>query len=635
MESKALPLLFAPLRIGRIELKNRIVMVPMATNFNEAARIDFYLARARGEVGLIQLPGGNVDPASDYSPITPLYDDRFIPSLAQLVEVIHSAGALVSIQLWHAGRQLHLLRPGMSVVAPSAVPWSRSAKVPRELSTAEVEELVEKFVQTAMRARKAGIDFVEVHAAHGYLAGGFLSPQTNKRTDKYGGDLAGRTTFVVEIIRRIKEEAGKDFPVSCRINGTDNVTGGLTLDDAKAIAPILVDAGLDLISVSASVYGAYPTIIPPVDIPHGCNVPLAEGVKSVVNVPVITVGRINDPRLGEEILAAGKADLIGMGRALLTDPELPAKAARGEFQEIRKCIACNTCIDSLDLGPIRCLVNPALGREKEMEIVPVVQKKKVMVIGGGPAGLEAARVAALRGHEVSLYEKEQHLGGQWLLAAAPPYKQEFTELIDYQSHQLAKLKVKVVVGKQVSASLVRELRPDVVIVATGTVPTRPPVPGMEMSKVVSAWDILRGNSGTGSKVLVVGSGSVGLETAHFLVAQGKEVTVIEMLGKLGADMGDTLRWHLLNRLREHRITIAHSTELKQVNEQGVVVHRNGSEEVWTGFDTVVLATGSRSDNELAGELKGMVAELHVIGDALQPRKGTDATREGAEVAGRI
>ena len=545
-----LPLLFTPLKIGRIELKNRIVMPPAATHLGEEARIDFYVARARGGVGLIQLPPGIVDPASDYVAAPPLYNEKSVPVLARLVDAIHSAGAVVSMQLWHGGRQLHVFDDKTIPVAPSPIPWSRSAKVPRELSIPEIEELVEKFARAAMRAKRAGVDFVELHAAHGYLISEFFSPRSNKRTDEYGGDVAGRTRFAVEIIRRIKELAGDDFPVCCRINGADNIHGGLTLDDAKAMAPILVEAGLDLISISAGVYGSYPTIVPFVHTPSGCNVPLAEGVKSVVKVPVITAGRINDPHLAEEILVAGKADLIGMARALLTDPEFPNKAARGEFEDIRQCVACNTCIDSLYFGPIQCPVNPALGRERELGIVPVTEKKKVLVIGGGPAGLEAARVAALRGHEVTLYEKGQRLGGQWLLAAAPPHKQEFMELTNYQTRQLSRLGVTVKLGKEVSTTLVEELKPDVVIVATGAVPLELPIPGIELGKVVTAWDTLQGNSRAGSSVMVVGGGNVGLETAHFLAEQGKKVTVIEMLRRVGADMGETVRWHQLRSLKE-------------------------------------------------------------------------------------
>ncbi len=627
--------LFTPIRIRQVELKNRIVMTPVVTHLSEASEIDFYVSRARGGAGLIQLPPGIIDQASDNGVVLPLWDDRSVPRLARIVEAVHSAGSMVSIQLFHAGRQLESACTGSPIVAPSPIPWSRSAEIPRELSIQEIRELVQKFARAAKRARSAGVDFVEVHAAHGYLLSEFLSPLSNKRTDEYGGDLKGRTRFIVEIIKRIKEELGGDFLVSCRINGADNIAGGLTLDEAKTIAPILVDAGLDLISVSAGMFGSYPTIVPPFDMPQGCNVPLAEGVKNVVNVPVIVAGRITDPNLAEEILQDGKADLIGMARALIADPKLPSKAAKGQFEEICKCIACNTCIDFVDIGPILCTVNSAAGRESELEIVPAVRKKRVLVIGGGVAGLEAARIARLRGHQVSLYEKERHLGGQWLLAAAPPHKQEFVELIKHESRQLKKLGVRVQLGKAVSVSLVRRQKPDVVIVATGALPLELPTSRIQSVKVVASWDILRGKSRVGGSVLVVGGGSGGLETAHFLAEQGNKVTIIEMLGRIGADMGATGRWHLLNRLKQHDVTMFRSTKLKRVNKQEIVVLRNDSEEVWTGFDTIVIAIGSKSSNKLAAALTGVVEEIHVIGDAIQPRKGVDAIREGAEIGCRI
>jgi len=535
----------------------------------------------------------------------------------------------------NGGRQLHIFDDATIPVAPSPLPWSKNARIPRELSIPEIEELVEKFARAAMNAKKAGVDFVELHGAHGYLISEFLSPNSNKRTDKYGGDLAGRTRFTVEIIQRIKELAGDDFPVSCRINGADNIPGGLTLDDAKAIAPIMVKAGLNLISVSAGVYGSYPTIVPFVYTPHGCNVPLAAGIKSAVNIPVITAGRINDPRLAEDILANGKADLIGMARALFTDPELPMKASRGEFDDIRKCIACNTCIDSLDLDPIDCTVNPTLGRERELEIKPAPRRKKVLVIGGGPAGLEAARVAALRGHAVTLYEKETRLGGQWLLATIPPHKEEFIELINYQTRQLARLGVTVKLGEETTALLVQELKPDAVVLATGSVPRELPVPGINRANVVTARDVLSGNIKTGNTVLVVGGGNVGLETAHFLAEQGKQVTVIEMLRQVGADLGNTAKWHLFNKLKKHRVTMHRRTELKGMTRTEVTVCRKGKEETWPGFDTVVLAAGARPSNELAAALKDLVNELYVIGDAAEPRKAVDAIREGAETGCRI
>jgi len=634
-ENKALPLLFTPLKFGRIELKNRIVMPPAATHLGEDAKLDFYVTRAKGGVGLIQLPPGSVDPASEYAPSVPLYHDQAIPTLARLVDAIHAAGAVVSIQLWHGGGQLHVSDSDTVPVAPSPIAWSRGSRVPKELSVQEIEELIDKFARAAVRAQKAGVDFVEIHGAHGYLVSEFFSPQSNQRNDGYGGDIAGRARFAVEIIRRIKEKAGEDFPVSCRMNGADNIPGGLELDDAGAIAQTLEGAGLDLISISAGVYGSCPTIVPYVDAPNGCNVPLAEGVKRAVTIPVIAAGRINDPRLAEEILATGKADLVGMFRALVTDPEMPGKAARGKFEEIRKCIACNTCIDALDLGPIMCTVNPTFGREKELAIVPATRKKKVLVIGGGPAGLEVARVAALRGHEVTLYDRKSRLGGQWLLAAAPPHKQEFIELINYHTQQLDKLGVTVILGKEVSASLVEEIKPDAVVVATGAVPLELSLPGINHHSVSNAWDVLQGDVETGKNVLVVGGGNVGLETAHFLAEKGRQVTVIEKLKQVGTDMGGTVRWLLLRTLKEYGVTIARSTELKEITGDGVTVSRNGQEEVWSQFDNVVLAIGAQPLNELVTALKDVVEELYVIGDAAAPRRAVDAIREGAETGCRI
>ena len=623
-----LPLLFSPFKFGRIEIRNRIVMTPTATHLPEAAHLEFYLARARGGVGLIQLAPGIVDANSHYDTATALYDDKFVPALARLVTAVHAEGAAISIQLWHAGRQLEIRN--LPMVAPSPISYSRTARVPRELSIPEIEELVEKFARAALRARQAGVDFVEIHGAHGYLVSEFLSPWSNKRTDKYGGDVAGRTRFVVEIIRRIKELAGADFPVSCRINGADNVRGGATIDEAKAIAPVLVAAGLDIISVSAGVYGSYPTIIPPYDTPQGCYVPLAAAIKSAVTIPVIAAGRINDPRLAEEVLKAGKADLVGMARALIADPALPNKAQHGEFDQIRKCIACNTCNDAIDGGPVRCTVNPAVGKEKELVPVPAARKKKVMVIGSGPAGMQAAIVAAQRGHSVSLYEKEAQLGGQWRLAAVPPHKADFLELVNYQSRQLTHLGVSVQLGQEVSLPLVEVQQPDVVVVATGALPAS--IAGCEApGKVITAWDVLRGTVATGKRVLVVGGGSVGLETAHFLAERGKQVSVIEMTEKVGMDMGETMRYHLLYRLKALKVRSITATRLKRVTERGITVIRNDAEEVWTEFDTVVLAVGARPANELAGALKGKVKELYVIGDAVSPRRGVNAVVEGATI----
>jgi len=636
---RALRCLFTPIRIGKLELKNRIIMPPMIERLavdgmvSEAVK-DFYAARARGGVALIVLTPGIIDESMASSIQLGIYEDRFIPRLKELTDLVHASGAAIGIELMHLGRQGGEIK-GYRPVAPSPIPWAPHEEVPRELTIAEIEDLVEKFANGARRAREAGFDLVELHACHGYLLSGFLSPHTNLRQDKYGGDVAGRARFVVEIVQHIKEKAGSDLPVSCRINGADHIPGGVTLDMACETARLFEDAGADLIGVSSGAYGSYPVIVPPYDQPHGCNVPLAERVKKAVRVPVAVAGRLDDPWVADEVLASGKADLIAMARGLLADPDLPKKALRGEFNDIRKCIACNVCIDSDPTGPIVCTVNPEAGREREMQIVAVPEQKRVLVIGGGLAGLEAARVTALRGHRVSLFEENEELGGQWVLAATPPHKEDHMRFLNNLCSQLEKLGVEINLGKKVTAAMVEELQPDAVIVATGAVPLVPPITGVEREGVITAWDVLRGHK-VGQRVLVIGGGMTGLETAEFLAQQGKEVVVVEQLKRVGADMGATVRWHLMNRLKGQKVEVLTSTQVGEIGPEGVVtVLRNGREETLRGFDAIVLACGARPRNEVTAQIGGKVKELYVIGDAAKARKGLDAMREGAEIGRKI
>lgn len=641
MQEEAFKMLFRPLKIRGMELRNRIVMTPLQVNFstdgmsNERYK-DFFEIRAQSGAALIMVEPVMVYETTDDRSLT-LFDDKFIPRLAELVETIHSNGALAGIQINHLGRQGNLIlsKNAPYPVAPSPLPWSPNGEAPRELSRDEIKELVETFAEAARRVKEAGFDLVEIHGAHGYLVSQFLSPLSNIRTDEYGGDTKGRARFAIEIIKRIREKVGDDFPVSCRINGADNIPGGLVLEDAKAIAPLLVEAGLDLISISAGTNRAYPTIVPGYETPPACYVPLAEGVKSVVDVPVLGGGCITDLRLAEEVLEAGRVDLIAMTRAFIADPEMIHKSLRGEADEIRKCIHCNTCIESSMFGSLICLTNPEVGREAELKIIPAVKRKKVMVIGGGLAGLEAARVAALRGHRVSLYEEGDKLGGQWRLAATPPHKQGFNELINYLSNQILKNGVEVTLGKKVTAADVDDQRPDAVVVATGATPLLPYIRGVEQERVVTAHDVLRGHDRIGDRVLIVGGGGIGLETAEFLEDRGKEVTVVEMLKRVGKDMGATVRWNLLHRIKEGGIKTFTSTEVDEIGNQGIEVKKNGSKETWEGFDTVVLAVGMRSRNKIVDEIKGKVEEVYVIGDAADPRKGVSAMREGAEVGRKI
>jgi len=633
--------LFTPIKVGRLELKNRIIMPPMIDRLathgapNEAVK-DFYAARARGGVALIVLTPGIVD-ISMASPIQlGIYDDGFIPGFKQFTDLIHSCGGLMGIQLMHLGRQggeIKRYKP----VAPSPIPLTPKDEVPRELTTGEVEGLVEKFAEAARRARDAGFDMVELHGCHGYLLSGFLSPLTNQRRDKYGGSVANRARFVMEIVSLIKGRVGRDFPVSVRMNGSDYMPGGVTVDMARQTAKLLEEAGADMIGVSGGAYGSYPVIVPPYDQPRGCNVPLAAAVKEAVEVPVAVAGRLDDPLVADEVLVSGKADVIAVARGLLADPELPNKASRGDFKGIRRCIACNVCIDGdpTPVSPITCTVNPEAGREREMAMVPAPRQKKVMVIGGGLAGLEAARVAAARGHKVTLYEENADLGGQWLLASKPPHKQDHMLLLAYMVGQLEKLGVERKRGVKVTAALVEEARPDVVLVATGAKPLVPPIPGVEREEVVTAWDVLGGRE-VGRRVLVVGGGLTGLETAEFLAGQGKEVVVVEMLKRVGADMGGTVRWHLMNRTKTLNIKTFVSTQIKEIRPKGVVVvSRNDAEETWNAFDTIVLACGVRPKDELSKQIQGKVKEAHVIGDAAKARRGLEAIRSGSEIGRKL
>ncbi len=440
-----------------------------------------------------------------------------------------------------------------------------------------------------------------------------------------------------DLIRLIKERAGRDFPVSVRMNGSDYIPGGTTVGMARETAALLVQAGADMIGVSGGAYGSYPVIVPPYDQPRGSNVPLAAAIKKAVSVPVSVAGRLDDPLIADAVLVSGQADLIAVARGLLADPELPLKAARGDFAGIRRCIACNVCIDGdpSPVSPITCTVNPEAGRERMMAIAPATRRRKVMVAGGGLAGLEAARVAAVRGHHVTLYEETAQPGGQWLLAAKPPHKEDHLLLLRYLLGQLDRLGVEVRCGMKVTAAVVTEARPDVVLVATGAQPLVPPIPGVDQPGVVTAWDVL-GGLDAGPRVLVVGGGLTGLETAEYLAQRGREVVVVEMLPRVGADMGATVRWHLMNRTRGLNIKTFVSTRIREIRPGGVVVvSRAGAGQTWEPFDTVVLACGVRPKDDLSGELAGMGPEVHVIGDAARPRRGLDAIRSGGEMGRRL
>jgi NAD(H)-dependent 7beta-hydroxy-3-oxo-delta4-cholenoic acid oxidoreductase len=626
----------------------------MATNYANAdgtisRRLRDYLeARAKGGVGLIILEVTTIDGSFPYILNTiGLWDDKLIPSFRELTNAVHAPGAKVVPQLSHPGPESISYLNGIQPVGPSVILSHSHKQICRELSIAEIERIIEQFGDAARRAREAGCDGVELHAAHSYmLLGSFISALRNRRSDDYGGSIEGRLKLPLEVIKNIRAKAGRDFPIILRISGDEVAPGGRDIRETQYIAPILAEAGADAFHISS---GTFPEvswrILPPTGTPRGLNVSLSKAVKEVVDVPVMVVGRINDPRFAEDILKRNEADLIVMGRALLADPDLPKKASAGSFDDIAPCIGCGLgCIAGREAGRrMTCLVNPTVGREKKMTISPAAKAKKVMVVGGGPGGLEVARVAALRGHQVTLYERETELGGQFKLAAVPPLKQELSKAIKYLSAQIEKAGVDVHLNTEVTPEIVKKVKPDVVIVATGGESLVPDIPGAKGAKVISAHDVLAGKVVVPcGNVLVLGGGMVGLEVADYLANPGDNavigctsVTVVEMLENVGMDMVPEGRTLLMQRLREKGVRILTSATVKEILDDGVVVTRDGREEAICGMDCIILAMGAKSVDKLSEKIKDKVAEVYVIGDAKEPRKALEAIAEGAEVGRKI
>ena len=652
---KKLTHLFNPIRIGNVELKNRIAMSPMATGFANADStvsqklMDYHEARAKGGVGLIILGVTSVDEFYPYPVTLRISDDSFIPGFKALTDSVHKHGAKIIPQITHPGpASLAPLFGGPQPVGPSVMNYPATGQVCRELSIEEIGPIITQFGDAARRAREAGFDGVELHAAHGYmLVGCFLSPMRNRRTDEYGGSIDARLRFPLEVIKSIKEKAGEDFPIILRISGDELVTGGQDIRQTQYIAPILAEAGVDAFHISSGLlYEMSWRIMPPIGTPLGLNAGYAEAVKKVVDVPVMVVGRINDPLFAEDILEKGQADMVAIGRGLLADPELPVKAMEGRFEDIAPCTGCSLgCLATAVKGePMTCVINPTVGREREMAIEPAAKPRKVMVVGAGPGGMEAARVAAVRGHEVSLYEKADRVGGQFNLASVPPAKQEMSKFIKYLNTQIHKAGVNLHLNTEVTPEMVDQLRPDAVIMATGGEPITPDIPGIQRENVLDSHDLLSGRVvlPPGNKV-ILGGGMVGLEVAEFLADPGdhplpgpSRVTVVEMLDAVGMDLAPDLRALLMKRLRENGVRILTSARVEEIIENGVVVsYQDGSRENLANMDHIVLALGAGSVDVLSHAIRDKVAEVHVIGDAKQPRKALEAIAEGSEAGRKI
>ena len=628
--------LFEKTNIGAMELKNRICLGEIAPQAKfiggdvTQQSVDFYTARARGGCGLVMVGGVMVDITGVGGMNWCLIDDdKYIPAFAYLAKAVHEASpdVKVGVQIHHLGRQMYKdslnAYAFMNPVAPSPIKIG-AGTVPHELTTEEVEHMVDQFVEAAVRVQKAGYDCVQVHGAHGYLVSSFMSPFSNKRTDKYGGSLENNVRFACEIVRGIKERCGRDFPVLMKINGDDFVDAReqITPEYAKALAPFLEEAGVDELHVSAGQYDALlPGGVSPYWIPKAFHADTCAGLKQVVKIPVGCIDRVDSPELAEEILAQGKADLIWMLRPLVADPDLPNKALAGKPEEINTCIACNVCIDYLANGFIhetRCAVNPDAWREGVAHIEPSLRTKKVLVVGAGPAGMEAARIAAQIGHDVTLWEKDTQLGGQLNLAAVPPLKGEIKSLIRYFAVQLAKEGVKVELRKEATRASVKEFAPDVLIIAAGSSTFFPPIPGIESASVADARAVLAGTAKAGKQVVIIGGGEVGLETAELLAQEGKKVSVVELLSAVGERMVKDGFAYVNAQLAKYGVEILTSTKVEKITEKSVEVVTGQGEKRSLPADTVIIAAGAKPNQKVQEELQGLAREVYLAGDCLVP-----------------
>ena len=634
--------LMDPGNIGKMRLKNRLVVPAMVTMYaNEDGTIskryiNYLEARAKGGWGLIITEDQRIsEDAGGFFNLPGLWNDSQIERQKMLTSAVHTHGAKIAAQIYHAGRQTTKSVTGKQPVGPSHLADPITGEVPRELSVREIRDIKQKFADAALMAKNTGYDAVEVHGAHGYLISTFLSPFSNKRTDDYGGNLINRSRFALEIVNAIQEKTGTDYPIIFRISADELLDNGLTIEDTKIIASLLEDAGVDAIHVSVGVNATSQYTIAPSAVSQGWATDYADKIRSVINIPVITVNRITQPYMAESILKGGKADFVAMGRASLADPELPLKAQKGDLKDINYCIGCRQgCIGQLIKNrPIGCLVNPLCGHENEFSHEKVSVSKKVMIVGGGPAGMTAAIFTAKRGHEVHLYEKNDRLGGQWLLASMPHVKEEYNQMVVWQKNQLKNLGVNITLNKMVDEKLVEKINPDVLVIATGSIQYPIEIPGIEHENVAYTNDVLSGKADVGKNVLIIGGGLGGPQTAEFLVLQGHLVTLITKSSKISPKLEGGTRFFLLKILKEHEVNIITDASTDKITSEGVIFSVNGETCELNGFDTILVSSRLKP----LEELKSLESKYHVvvIGDAKKIDDGLNAVKDGFESSMKI
>ncbi len=637
MYNKELKCLFKPLNMPNLKLKNRFYMAPMGTGFDIDKTTDFLAARAKGGVALITTGEASVHPGGRAGLKNELLaeNDNDIVSLSRLAKAAQKEGAKIVLQINHAGRYSSGKKVGGQSVAPSAIMSGYTGETPRELTTGEADDLVIAFAEAALRGRKAGFDGVELMGSSGYLISQFLSPLTNKRKDKYGGDTLGRASFLTSIIKETRKVVGPDFNICVKFDADDGMQGGITIDESKIFAPALVAAGADRLHIWAGWHESRRPMLP-MSVPAGAFTYLATEIKNIVTVPVSTVGRINDPFIAAKIIAEGKADLIGLGRALLADPEFVIKTEQDRLKEIRRCTACCHCFDRIlsstkkgEDTEIYCALNPETGREGENLIKKAGKPRHVAIAGAGPAGLEAARVAAMRGHKVTLYERSMKIGGMVNLSFIPPYKNELKNIVDYYSCHAESNKINIKTNKEFTIDEIKTIKPDVVIFATGAKPAFPKIPGLAENKVYTAIEVLEGKVYAGENVAIIGGGMIGLETAEFLADNGRKVTVIEM-DRIASDIGPTSRPGIISRIKQ-KAEILSSTRVLEIRNKSILVSGKDNREKEIFADTIVLAAGMESYTDWMKESALNGIEYYRIGSCKNPGQIDDAISDGFNI----
>ena len=644
--SKMFPNLFSPAKIGTLTLKNRILKAPQSSGMSNMdgtvseRLVRYYRDQAAGGAGCIVVEYAYVDDIGAKSAHCHLgiSSNEHIPGLAWLAENIREMGAAPAIQIEHCGRQKFL--GTQPICAPSALPWPKLwdqygvQSVPHVLTIEEIQDIVHAFGDSALRAKKAGFELVEIHGAHGYLLTNFFSPHTNHRTDLYGGSLENRMRIYVEIVRDVRKKVGPDFPVTIRLSGTDYEPDGFPIEDTIAMAKVLEREGIDAFHISGGDHHTMIHQVSPMAMSLCHNTWAAEAIKKEVSVPVIASGSITLPEYAEEIIASGKGDFVGLGRPLWADPEWPNKAAADHPEDIRPCIRCNEgCLERtfFNYKAITCAVNPVVSREGELKITPAPVKKKVAVVGGGTAGMEAARVLKLRGHDVTIYEEKPENGGLLHEAAAPEFKADIRPFMKYQMTALEKLGVPVLREKADVAKLAAY---DVVICATGSLPIIPNIPGVEKPIAVDCLSAINGAKPVGKKIVVIGGGLVGCETALDLAENGHSVTLVEMLPKIMKDVAVTDFLAYSKRIAKTDMRVLTETRLEEVLDNGARVSSKKGEEILEA-DTVILALGLKAEQGLYHELQAAGQEVCLVGDAMKAGKIFDAIHTAYRAAIRI